>query len=94
MDNNKGKCRPCYLIALVIVYLSSIAGYAYLDSNYFNGHSEFVVQADGDKDKDGVVDKKDNCPDTYNPDQHDSNKDGIGDVCDPESFTAGFLFLD
>lgn len=34
-----------------------------------------------DKDADKVDDEKDNCPDYYNPDQKDSNKDGKGDVC-------------
>ncbi|PKN55529.1 MAG: hypothetical protein CVU56_20835 [Deltaproteobacteria bacterium HGW-Deltaproteobacteria-14] len=35
-----------------------------------------------DRDHDGVVDGGDNCPDTFNPDQLDTDLDGIGDVCD------------
>ena len=35
-----------------------------------------------DKDKDGIEDEKDNCPDIYNPGQEDSDGDGDGDVCD------------
>lgn len=35
-----------------------------------------------DVDKDGIADELDNCPKSYNPDQVDSDKDGIGDVCD------------
>ncbi len=35
-----------------------------------------------DSDKDGVPDNVDNCPRVYNPDQKDSDGDGIGDVCD------------
>ena len=35
-----------------------------------------------DADVDGIPDYFDNCPDVYNPDQADSDEDGIGDVCD------------
>jgi len=35
-----------------------------------------------DRDQDGVIDTEDNCPDTMNADQLDSDLDGIGDVCD------------
>ena len=35
-----------------------------------------------DTDEDGIPDYYDNCPNTYNPDQEDSDDDGIGDVCD------------
>ena len=37
-----------------------------------------------DKDRDGISDYRDNCPDKYNPHQDDSDKDGIGDVCDED----------
>ncbi|MEY4459426.1 MAG: hypothetical protein RIT38_631 [Bacteroidota bacterium] len=40
-----------------------------------------------DVDKDGILDDLDNCPKSYNPDQADNDKDGIGDVCDePNSY--------
>ncbi len=35
-----------------------------------------------DRDGDGVIDTDDNCPDTPNADQLDSDLDGMGDVCD------------
>jgi len=35
-----------------------------------------------DKDRDNVLDKKDNCPSKYNPDQKDIDSDWIWDVCD------------
>ena len=34
-----------------------------------------------DYDCDGIDNTKDNCPNTYNPHQTDTNHDGIGDVC-------------
>lgn len=37
----------------------------------------------GDTDGDGVCDYFDNCPDTPNASQTDSDGDGSGDVCDP-----------
>ncbi|WP_420551762.1 choice-of-anchor B family protein [Tenacibaculum aiptasiae] len=40
-----------------------------------------------DKDGDGIVDSKDNCPTTSNPDQKDTDGDGIGDVCDTPTAT-------
>jgi hypothetical protein len=43
-----------------------------------------VVPPPPDKDKDGVPDFRDNCPNDYNPDQKDSDSNGKGDVCDPE----------
>ena len=38
----------------------------------------------GDTDQDGVWDCLDNCPDVPNPDQTDTNGNGIGDACTPE----------
>ena len=43
----------------------------------------FVGKCDGDGD--GVPDDEDNCPDRSNPNQSDSNNNGIGDECEPES---------
>ncbi|MEJ2333702.1 MAG: S8 family serine peptidase [Desulfobulbaceae bacterium] len=39
-----------------------------------------------DADSDGVCDDIDNCPNTFNPNQKDSDKNGIGDICDSCNF--------
>ncbi len=41
-----------------------------------------------DKDGDGVLNGEDNCPNTPNPNQEDSNNNGIGDVCDIPALTS------
>lgn len=38
-----------------------------------------------DLDLDGVDDAVDNCPTVFNPDQADTDQDGIGDMCDPDA---------
>jgi hypothetical protein len=37
-----------------------------------------------DRDHDGIRDEEDNCRGVANPDQRDSNRDGIGNRCDPD----------
>ena len=41
-----------------------------------------AADAAGDLDRDGVMNACDDCPLVYNPDQHDDNSDGTGDICD------------
>jgi len=40
------------------------------------------VETIADSDNDGVIDTQDNCPDVSNPNQLDTNGDGIGDACE------------
>jgi len=42
-----------------------------------------------DVDGDGVADEEDNCPDDFNPSQADFEKDGQGDLCDPDDDNDG-----
>jgi hypothetical protein len=44
-----------------------------------------------DSDGDGILDSDDNCPTVKNPDQADSNGDGLGNVCDRDSDGVGDL---
>jgi len=46
---------------------------------------------DDDTDSDGLLDGTDNCPVTFNPDQKDTDGDGVGDAC-PESSEEGLCF--
>jgi C1A family cysteine protease len=62
------------------------------DGGYFKvGYGECAIEqsvlyadVDIDSDGDGVPDIVDNCPSDYNPDQTDTDGDGIGDACDDD----------
>jgi len=69
------------------------------DEGFFNIANVIItVRVDYDGDGDHIPDSEDNCPDTYNPDQEDSNNDGVGDVCEletttPSSTTTTIVFI-
>jgi hypothetical protein len=44
---------------------------------------DIAIDANPDRDGDGVPNVTDNCPDIANPGQEDEDGDGLGDVCDP-----------
>ena len=43
-----------------------------------------VVMAPGDSDLDSFMDDVDNCPESFNPTQTDTDGDKLGDACDPD----------
>jgi hypothetical protein len=55
----------------------------------FSGSVTCNIGQGGDSDGDGVADSQDNCPTTPNPDQRDTDRDGIGDACDPLTDSDG-----
>jgi hypothetical protein len=52
------------------------------DSNVFIKAGSFVAEPLPDGDHDGVPDVFDNCPTVSNPDQRDTDGDGVGDACE------------
>ncbi|MBL8132351.1 MAG: thrombospondin type 3 repeat-containing protein, partial [Anaerolineae bacterium] len=48
-------------------------------------HAQYV-RAEGDPDGDGISNLLDNCSFVPNPDQLDTNHDGLGDACDPNPY--------
>jgi len=56
-----------------------------IDPSIVTSDSEITIETSfPDKDGDDIPNVHDNCPCNYNPDQEDSDGDGIGDVCEGE----------
>ena len=53
-----------------------------------------IVMPNEESDNDGIPDNQDNCPNTPNPDQRDTDNDGRGDACDPTPCSETSISLD
>ena len=73
-------CKTFFLICvctvLVAVWVSDI-----MAAETYNPACEFEIDCDSDD----VLYDEDNCPETYNPGQHDVDNDGKGDACDDDT---------
>jgi hypothetical protein len=56
------------------------------NSNLYAGQTNI-----NDRDSDGIPNVFDNCPNHYNPEQIDSDLDGVGDACDTSENTQKYL---
>ncbi|MCY4216700.1 MAG: chondroitinase family polysaccharide lyase [Flavobacteriaceae bacterium] len=56
------------------------------DSDQDDKDQEDDVRSTEDIDQDGIVDAEDNCPQIPNPNQFDSDNNGIGNLCDTSSY--------
>ena len=61
--------------------------YPFLDFVTFPASGSGGTEPGGDRDADGIPDASDNCPDVYNPQQADDDRDGVGNKCDDGSTT-------
>jgi len=74
-----GECQAWVLVSSTLLHEVNVL----ITAHDPEGTVTFDLVLNKDSDKDGVPDTHDNCPSTFNPDQADSDGDGIGDACEP-----------
>lgn len=62
-----------------------------INANQTSGNLLIGGKSTRDSDLDSIFDDEDNCPDTFNPTQTDTDGDGFGDACDPDIDNDGLL---
>ena len=89
--------QPALLYAVPLTAKSGFIGVTQLNFSASSTAADHVLSADSisissdDTDSDGVLNEPDNCVEISNPDQLDSDADGLGDACDPDIDGDGVL---
>ncbi|OWY70602.1 hypothetical protein B7486_13365 [cyanobacterium TDX16] len=80
-----GTVPPQTILTLSDPLIGGFNALSIVEDSLLGGELLLSFPADADADGDGVTESEDNCPFVYNPDQTDSDFDGIGDCCDADS---------